>query len=396
MKMNKMKIISTLFQGVALSVAAVSMTACGRSANQAKANQAVREYAVIRVQPGISELNSSHPAEITGSQDVEIRPKISGFITKLCVDEGAMVRKGQALFLIDRVQYEAAVKVAEANVKVAEANVATSKLTVATKIELAGKNIISQYDLQTAQNELLTREASLALAKAQLENARNDLSYTTITSPSDGIVGTIPFRTGSLVSASTATPLTTVSDISKVYVYFSMNEKELLDLIRQTGNPQEVLSHMPEVELRLADGSIYPEKGKIETISGIIEPTRGSVRLRAAFSNSRHTLRSGGSGSIMIPSDMDSVILIPQKATYEIQNKKFAYVVTDSAIVKSTEIEILPLNDGQNYVVTKGLQFGDQIVVEGTNSLKNGVRIKAITPAEAAAKITGQQQGSAQ
>lgn len=391
--MKRMKSIPTFCQRATLAIVVISMVACGRSTNQAGVGQTVKEYAVIQIRPATSELYSSYPATINGIQDVEIRSKVNGFITKLCVDEGAVVRKGQALFLIDRVQYDAAVKVAEATVKVAEANVATSKLTVKTKTELESKNIISQYDLQTAQNELLTREAVLAQANAQLVNARNDLSYTTITSPSDGVVGTIPYRVGSLVGTTTTTPLTTVSDISKMYVYFSLTEKKLLGLTRQGGSLQEILNRMPEVELRLADGSMYTEKGKIEIVSGVIDKATGAASLRAIFPNTDNVLRSGGSGSVIIPNDMDSVILIPQKATQEIQNKKFIYVVTDSSTVQSTEVEILPINDGQNYVVTKGLQLGDRIVVEGVSSLKNGTKIKTISPEESVAKINaaGQQ-----
>lgn len=178
------------------------------------------DYAVVEVQPDSVVLSSSYPATIRGRQDVEIRPNVSGFITKLSVDEGAVVRKGQTLFIIDPVQYEEAVNVARAAVNVAEAAVATAQLTVDNKRELAKKNIISNYDLQMAENTLASQQATLAQARAQLVNAEKNLSYTQVTSPSDGVVGTIPFRVGALVSPSMTTPLTTVSDISEMYVYF--------------------------------------------------------------------------------------------------------------------------------------------------------------------------------
>lgn len=398
MKMNKIKSVTGFYQSLYLFAAVISAVACGRANNQAGAGAGAKEYAVIQLCPQASELSNYYPATINGIQDVEIRSKVNGFITKLCVDEGAVVRKGQPLFLIDRVQYEAAAKAAEATVKVAEANVATAKLTVTTKKELAAQNIISQYDLETAENDLLTKEANLAQAKAQLENAKNDLSYTTITSPSNGIVGSIPYRVGSLVGSSTATPLTTVSDISQMHVYFSMNEKQLLRLTQEGGSMKEILDRMPAVKLKLADGSIYPEAGKIETISGIIGTSTGSATLRATFSNSKNILRSGGTGNIVIPNDMDSVILIPQKATTDIQNKIFVCVVSDSSTIVKTEIEILPINDGQNYVVTKGLKAGDRIAIEGVGTLRDGIKIKAITPEESAAKTkaAAQQQASAQ
>lgn len=347
----------------------------------------VRDYAVVTVQPTTSELKSTYPVVIKGKQDVEIRPKIAGFITELCVDEGATVRKGQTLFIIDPVTYEAAVKVAEANVEVAKARVSTAQLTAGNKRELQKKNIISAYDLQMAENDLASAKASLALAEAQLVNARNDLSYTRVTSPSDGVVGTIPYRVGSLVSSSTATPLTTVSNISKMYVYFSMNEKQLLDLIRQGGTVKEILGNMPEVSLQLADGSVYPEKGKIETLSGVIDQATGAASMRATFPNKRNILRSGGTGSVIIPYYEENAIIIPQKATYEIQDKKFVYLVQDDSTVKNTEIEVFGLDDGASYVVTSGLKPGDRIVVEGVGTLRDGVQIKPITPEESAAKV---------
>ena len=379
-------------QRVILIALSLSLFACGKK-GQTLPN-AAQEYAVVTLKPTAIELNNSYPATIKGCQDIEIRPNVSGFITKLCVDEGALVRKGQLLFVIDPVQYQEAVKVAEANVKVAEANVATNELTVKNKRELEKKNIISDYDLQMAENQLATQKATLAQAQAQLTNARNNLSYTQVTSPSDGIVGNIPFRVGSLVSPSSATPLTVVSDFSKMFVYFSMNEKQILELTRQG---KCALSQMPEVELQLADGSIYSEKGKIETLSGVIDQTTGAASIRATFSNPERVLRSGGSGNILVPVKNDSAIVIPQKATYEIQDKKYAFVVNDSSVVKIVGIEILPINNGQQYVVTSGLKAGDRVVVEGVGTtVKDGMTIKPITPEESAAKIQhAAQQASA-
>lgn len=368
----------------------LSLFACGNK-QQAGFNM-VKEYAVVAIQPSSSELKSTYPAIIKGKQDIEIRPKVAGFITQLCVDEGSVVRKGQTLFVIDPVQYQAAVKVAEANVKVAQTGVATSQLTYENKLQLREKNIISDYELQMAENDLATRKAQLAQMEAQLINARNDLSYTNITSPSNGVVGTIPYRVGSLVSSSTQIPLTVVSNIDEMYVYFSMTEKDLLALVRQGGTTKEILDKMPEIELQLADGSIYTDKGKIETVSGIIEQTTGAVSMRATFPNDKNMLRSGGTGSVMLPYTEENSLVIPQKATFEIQDKKFVYLLTDSSTVKSTEVGTFNLDDGQNYVVTSGLKSGDKIVVEGVSSLRDGMSIKAITPEESAARVKGMAQ----
>ena len=375
----------------------LSLFGCGQKGQMGMGG--VQEYAVVTLQPSVSNLKSSYPAVIKGKQDIEIRPKVAGFITKLCVDEGSVVRKGEPLFLIDRVEYEAAVRMAEANVKAAKATVNTQELTVENKKELHSKGIISDFELQMAENQLASQRAALAQAEAQLISARNNLSYTTVVSPSNGVVGAIPFRVGSLVSSSSATPLTTVSDISEMYIYFSMDEKQLLNMTREGGTIKELLNKMPAVELKLADGSIYSETGKIETLSGVIDQSTGSVNMRATFPNSKNILRSGGTGTVMIPYVEENAIIIPQKATYEIQDKKFVYVVGPDSKVTTTEIAISNLDDGRNYLVTSGLKAGDRIVVEGISSLRDGTEIKAITPEEAAAKVkamTQARQGAAQ
>lgn len=368
----------------------LSLFACGKK--EQMAGNAVREIAVATLQPTTIDLVSSYPATIKGKQDIEIRPKVAGFITELKVDEGSVVRKGQTLFVIDPVPYQAAVQVAEANVKVAATAVQTTELTYNNKRQLRAQNIISEFELQVAENDLASRKAQLAQANAQLVNARNDLSYTNVVSPSNGIVGTIPYRLGSLVSSATAVPLTVVSDISEMFAYFSMTEKQVLALVREGGSMQEILNRMPEVNLELSDGTMYSEKGKIATLSGVIEQTTGAASIRAAFPNEKNILRSGGAGRIFIPTREENVLVVPQTATAEIQDKKFVYLLTEGDVVKSKEIQIHPLNDGKNYVVTSGLNAGDRIAVEGITTLRDGMPIKPITPEESAARIKAMQQ----
>lgn len=385
MKTQISRFIITQTKRMALFALGLSLFACG-SKDQTHGN-AVKEYAVLTLEPARMELKSAYPVIIKGKQDIEIRPNVSGFITKLCVDEGSMVRKGQPLFIIDRVPYEAALKVAEANVNVARANVATAELTVKNKRQLQAKNIISEYDRQLAENDLASKKALLAQVEAQLVNARNNLSYTEVASPSDGIVGNIPYREGSLVSPSIQVPLTVVSNIKEMYVYFSMTEKQLLSLVREGGTMQEILGRMPAVQLELADGTLYPDSGKIETVSGVIEQSTGAASMRATFPNDKNLLRSGGTGTILIPYVEEAALVIPQKATVEIQDKKFVYVLQDDSTIKNTEIQIAGLNDGQHYIVTSGLKPGDKIVIEGVNTLHDGMQIKPITPAESAARV---------
>lgn len=389
-KMKKRKAIGAFVKGAAYSLTALLAFSCG---NSQQGGMPALSLAVMTVEPTSQELNSAYPATIKGQQDIEIRARVSGYITKLCVDEGAVVHKGQPLFLIDAVPYQKAVQAAEAAVEVAKANVATTQLTVDSKTELHAQNIISDYDLQTAKNSLASAKAALAQAEAQLASARNDLSYTTITSPSDGVVGTIPFRVGSLVGTTMQEPLTVVSDINKMFVYFSMNEKQLLALTRQKdGSVNSMIGAMPEVQLQLADGTMYPAKGKIETLSGVIDLSTGAVQMRATFPNAQRLLRSGGTGTVLIPSVLDSALLIPQSATYEVQDKKFVYVLGDSSKVKNTEITVFPLDNGKQYVVTSGLKPGEQVVVEGVATLRDGMPIQPITPEQSAAKVQAMTQ----
>lgn len=340
------------------------------------------EFAVIEVKTTTANLTNSYPATIKGKQDVEIRPMVSGFIIKLHVDEGAVVHKGQVLFSIDPIQYQAAVNSAIAAVETAKAAVNTQELTVSNKRELNRKDIISDYDLKMGENQLAQARAQLAQAQAQLVNAKNNLSYTRVTSPSDGVVGSIPYRVGSLVSPSVENPLTTVADISKMYAYFSMTERQLLSQIREGGSTQQILEKMPNVQLQLIDGTIYADSGRVETISGVIEQTTGSVTMRALFPNKHNILRSGSTGNVIFPNPLQNVIMIAQSATTEIQDKKFVFVLQPDHTLKSTEIKVFNLNDGKYYYVTEGLKAGDKIVVEGVQSLRDGQSIAPITPAD--------------
>ena len=347
------------------------LSSCGNKGND---TGKVPEYAVQELQKTTADLMKAYPATIKGRQDVEIRPQVSGFITKLCVDEGATVRKGQLLFIIDPTQYEAAVRTAKASVATAEAAVNTQQMTVDNKIELNKKQIISDYDLSMAKNSLAQAQAQLAQAKAQLTTAQQNYSFTQVKSPSDGVINDIPYRLGALVSPSMATPMTTVSEIDEVYVYFSTTEKELLAMTKTGGTIKEEISKIPAIKLQLIDGTTYDAEGKVDAITGVIDQSTGSVSMRAIFPTRGKC--------VLIPYNMENVISIPQSATVEIQDKKFVYVLQPDNTVKYTEIGIFNLDNGKEYLVTSGLNPGDKIVVEGVQSLKDGQKIQPITPAQ--------------
>ena len=344
-----------------LFAAAVALLGC----EEEKSAKRTREYNVMILQPTSRKLTSTYSATIRGKQDIDIRPKVQGYITDIHVKEGSIVRKGQTLFTIDQVPYQAALQTAIANVDVAQAAVDAAELTTNS----------NEFDLNMARTQLASQRANLAQAKANEVNARNNLSYTLVKSPADGVIGTLPFRVGTLVSPSDSTPMTSVSDNSEMYVYFSMTESQVLSLTREHGTLEAALQAMPSIELQLSDGTIYKEKGRIEAISGIIDPTTGSVTVRAKFPNYRRLLLSGGSGNIILPHKAEGCIVIPQSATYEIQDKIYVYTLKSGKAV-SKIIGVFNISNGREYVVENGLIAGDTIVVEGVGLLREGDNIK--------------------
>lgn len=359
----------------------------GCSKKQQGLPDADNSYAVETVNSSSADLNTTYPATIRGIQDVEIRPKIAGNITQIYVAEGQAVHRGQILFTIDSEQYVAAVRAAEAQIEVCQANIATQRLTVANQRLLHSKQIISDYAMKSAENQLQALQAQLASAQAQLASARDNLRWCTVSSPADGVIGLLPYKVGTLVGPSMAEAFTTVSNIEHVHIYFSMTEKQLLAMARTSnGGVKAAIKNMPNVRLKLADGTIYDEYGTIDAVSGVINQSTGAVQMRATFSNSRHLLHSGGTGNILLPTIVSNTIKVPQAAVTEIQDKKFVYIVGAKNKVKSTEITVEEQNDGTYYYVTSGLKAGDRIVIEGVQNLKDDMEIKPITPQQAAEK----------
>lgn len=333
------------------------------------------KYETMNVAVADKVVETSYSATIRGCQDVNIMPQVSGTIQKLCVSEGEKVKKGQVLFIIDQVPYKAALNTAVANVKSAKAALATSELTYDSNKELFANKVVSEFTLKTSENQYLTAKAQLAQAEAQEVNARNNLSYTEVKSPSNGVVGMLPFRVGTLVSPTMAQPLTTVSDNSEMYVYFSMTENQVLEMIRDYGSVDEAIAKMPEISLSLNDGTAYETKGKIESISGVIDTQTGTVGVRAVFPNEKGLLLSGASGNIFIPTVYKNHIVVPQEATVKQQDKISVFKVVDGKAV-STLIKVAPYNDGREYIVLEGLSEGDEIVAKGAGLVRDGIQVK--------------------
>lgn len=332
------------------------------------------KYKTLTVTTSNQTLQSAYPAILRGRQTVEVRPQVSGTITKICINEGDAVRRGQVLFVIDQVPYLAALETAQANVKSAEAKLQTARLTADSKEELYREKVVSDYDRQTARNQLLEAEAALAQAKAEETNARNNLSYTEVKSPVDGVAGMIPYRVGALVSSSISDPLVTVSDDAEIYAYFSMAESQMLDLVQEYGSLEEACRKLPPVGLTMSNGSAYTEKGRIDAISGTVDEGTGGVTLRAVFSNKGHLLRNGGSGTVAVPTEHRDCIIIPQSATYELQNRVFTWKVVDGK-TQSTPITVYKYNDGKTYIVLSGLEKGDVIIAEGAGLMREGTAV---------------------
>lgn len=383
----------SLVAAIGATATIFGLTSCGEKTQQM--GDMTPEIATLTLAEGSSDLASNYAATIKGKTDIEVRPLVSGFITKVHVDEGQRVSKGQTLFTLDQVQYQAAVDQALAQVNAAQTAVESARLTADNKQRLFDKNIISEYENQLAKNQLAQAEAQLSQANAALTTARKNLSYTVVTAPSDGFVGSIPNREGSLASPSMMPALTTVSDNSDIYAYFSLNEKDILRLTKEGSKSlNEAINELPEVQLQLSDGTIYPEPGKVATVSGVIDSSTGAANVRARFKNTNGMLRSGSTGRILIPNRMDNVILVPQRATFEIQDRRFVYVVNDSNKTIATPIQVAPVNDGQQFIVTSGLTAGQRIVVEGVGTkVKDNMPIK---PVDAAAAAAQQQAAAAQ
>jgi len=344
------------------------------AAEKAKSDGAT--YKTIVVAESSQTLRTDYAAKLQGRQLVEIRPQVSGIITAIRIREGDMVRKGQTLFVIDQVPYKAAVEVARANVKSAETAVAAKRLTADSKQKLYEKQVVSEYDLQMARSDLASAEAALAQAKAQLTNAANNLSYTEVKSPVDGLAGMIAYRVGALVSSSIATPLVTVCDDSEMYAYFSMNENQVLDMQQQYGSADGFLQNLSGVELVLSNGQPYPQKGRLGAVSGIVDAATGAVQLRADFPNPDHLLLSGASAHVIVPTVLRDCLVIPQTATYEIQEKKFVFKVIDG-VARSTEVKVYRLNNGTDYIVESGVQKGDVLIAEGAGLMKDGTKVNS-------------------
>jgi len=363
-KMNKM---------IFILATALAMAGCRQQGAEEKTP--ATDFETMTVSKQDITLEQSYPAQIEGRQSIKIIPRVEGYLRQICVKEGQRVKKGQVLFVIDQASYQAEVRAAEANVAVAKAGVETALLNYDSRKTLYQKNVVSDYDLRTATANLAMAKAQSQQAQAQLQSARTNLSYTVLRSPSDGVVGSLPFRVGDFVGPSTQGGLTTIADANEMYVYFSLTERDAMSLIARYGSIDKAVAAFPPVILLTANGDTCTVKGRVESISGVVDSSTGSVSARAVFPNADNHLLSGSTGSIVIPNELKQVIVIPQTATYEIQDKTYAWRIVEGK-AESKMISVQPTSDGKNYVVTSGLAVGDIIVAKGAGYVKEGQEIE--------------------
>ncbi|MBC9811533.1 efflux RND transporter periplasmic adaptor subunit [Crocinitomicaceae bacterium CZZ-1] len=352
------------------------VASCGGKQEEAP-QKMIGTYKVVNLEKTNTTLLAEYPASLEGIMDIDIRPKIDGYIEQILVDEGQEVKKGQVLFRISNPQFSQDMQSLAASVAAAESAVATAELQVTKTKPLVDQGIISAFELKNVELALQARKAELQRAKAQYSNGVTNVGYTTIKSPVNGMVGTIPYRIGSYVNSATAQPLTRVSDISTIYAYFSISEKQQLDIVAEIEGKtfQEKIAKIPEVNMVLSNGNLYNHPGKIQTFSGQVNTQTGAFNVRASFPNAEKLLRSGNSATIQIPTYLEHVIIIPQKATVELQDKRMAYIL-DGDKVKAVPVKVRAVPGGKFFVVDEGLTEKDQLVIEGIGILTEGTVIK--------------------
>lgn len=380
MKKNVTNVMFAALAGMVL------LAGCGQKQQSLPA----ANFKTMKVEAKTVTLESKYSATIRGRQDIDVYPQVGGTLQALRVTEGQKVKKGQVMFVIDQVPYIAALNTAKAALEAATSAVttaqsaeATAKLSYESKKALYEQKVVSDFDLQTARNswqsaqaQVKSAQAQVAQAKAQLVNAQNSLSYTEVKSPADGVVGTLPFRQGALVGPSMPVALTTVSDNSQMYVYFSVNEARLLEMTRESGSIDSAIMKMPDVKLQLVDGTMYGTTGRVESVSGVVDRSTGSVQMRAAFDNAQGLLHSGSTGNVIMPVEMKDCLVIPSTATVQAQDKFRVYVVDKDGIAKERIVKLHPQTVDDERIVLSDLKAGEEIVSEGAGMVKEGQKVK--------------------
>jgi len=350
--------------------------ACGTSTGSEQPVNAPQRLPVLTLHPQPATTYNEYPAALEGSKDIEIRSQVDGQLEHIYVDEGAYVQEGQPLFRINDRVYAEQLNNAKASLAAAEANLTNARIDVDKLTPLVKNGVVSNVQLNAALAAERAAEANVQQARALVESAQINLGYTVISAPVSGYIGRIPFKMGSLISTTTPEPLTVLSEIRNVLAYFSLSENDFIGFKSRVEGATiaEKIGNLPPVELVLSDGSVYAQKGKVELVTGQFDQRTGTITFRAAFPNEDGLLRSGNTGKIRIPDVSPSVLLIPQEATFELQDKVFIFALVDSNRVESRPIPIAG-KSGTYYLVERGVSPGDRIVYTGLDRLQDGMHI---------------------
>jgi membrane fusion protein (multidrug efflux system) len=377
MKKNQVKTAKGLAALLLLTAGSALIYSCGSSTANAPASAPPAQVLpVITVSDHQVTAHREFTASIQGSRDIEIRPQVDGYLDRISVDEGGYVRKGQVLFHIDARPYAEQLNTAKASLQSAKAALESASINVDKLTPLVANKVVSDVQLKTAKAAYDAAKANVAQAQAAVDAAKINVGYTSVTAPADGYIGIIPFKTGSLVGKNTSEALTVLSETKEIHVYFSMSELDFLDFKQEFEGKtiEQKIKNIPPVDLVLADNSIYPQKGKVEVVEGQFDKTMGAINFRATFPNGNGLLRSGNTGRIRIPRQLAKSVLIPQEATFELQDKVFVYTVLDSNKVEGRPVTVAD-RSGRYYLISKGLKPGEKIVYAGLDRLRDGMAI---------------------
>jgi len=336
---------------------------------------------VVEITSGQATTYQEYPASIEGKVNVEIRPQVDGYLDKVFVDEGAYVKAGQSLFKINDNPYREQLNNAKANLSAAQASIINTQLEIDKLTPLVANKVISDFQLKAAKAANSVAIANAEQAKAVVGSAQINVGYTTIKAPVSGFIGRLPKKNGSLVSRADVEPLTQLSDVQEVHVYFSLGEADFIKFKAQYDGAtlNDKLKKLEPISLLLADQTVYPKQGKVDMIDGQFDKNTGAITLRATFANAQGLLRSGNTGKVRLSLQHEAAVLVPQSATLELQDKVFVYAVAEGNKVKKLPITIIG-KSGNNYLIKDGLKAGDKIVFAGLDILQEGT---VITPEKA-------------
>lgn len=341
------------------------------------------EVPIAKVELGNSLVQKEYPASIQGITDVEIRPQVSGYLQKILVEEGAYVRAGQALFKIDDRIYAEQYNTAMAAVSVARANLANAKIDLDRRKTLVKETLVSDLQAQQSQANYNAAQATLTQAEASARAAKINYQFCTVTAPVSGYLGKFNYRLGSLMGPANPQAITILSDVHKVNAYFSMSEADFLNFQKKTtgASIEEKIKNSELVNLKIADGELYDEKGKIDAVEGQFNATTGSVSFRVKFNNPKSLLRAGNTGKIVIDQNYSDVTLVPITSTFNVQDKVYIYTVDKQNKAAQLPLEILGKSDG-NYMIASGINKGDSYIVSGFERLQPGMTVAPLNKAK--------------